>query len=282
MKVLVFGKGGQVALELQKASAVVALDRTQADLTDPGACASIVTASDADVVINAAAYTAVDLAESDAATAKAINCDAPAAMARAAAATCKPFVHISTDYVFGLPGDRPWCEDDAKAPLNVYGQTKLMGEKSIQEVDGIYAILRTSWVFSAAGKNFVRSMLKLAADHNRISIVDDQFGGPTPARDLSKACLSVASQLFNGIGRSGAYHYAGLPDTNWAEFAREIFRQLDLPVVVDGIPSSAFATAARRPMNSRLDCSRIKDVFGIDRPDWRVALVEMLKELKVK
>lgn len=281
MKALVFGRTGQVSLELQRFDGVVALDRSQADLGNPRACAAIVAASDADVVINAAAFTAVDLAESEAAMAYVVNCDAPAAMARAAAAGGKPFVHISSDYVFSGEGDRPWRECDPTVPCNVYGKTKRAGEQAVEAAGGQFALLRTSWVFSAHGKNFVRTMLRLASERSYLSVVEDQFGGPTAARDIATTCFAIASALHHGRGASGIYHYAGEPDTSWAEFAREIFRQANLPVVVEGIVTAQFPTPAHRPANSRLDCTRLREVFGIDRPDWRNALADTLTELKV-
>lgn len=281
MMALVFGRTGQVSLELQRFDGIVALDRCQADLGDPKACAAIVAASDADVVINAAAFTAVDLAESETAMAHVVNCDAPAAMARAAADRGKPFVHISSDYVFSGDGDRPWVESDPTVPSNMYGKTKRAGEQAIEAAGGQFVVLRTSWVFSAHGKNFVRTMLRLASERSHISVVEDQFGGPTAARDIAATCLAVATALHNGRGASGIYHYAGEPDTSWAEFAREIFRQADLPVVVKGIGTAQYPTPAHRPANSRLDCTRLRNVFGIDRPDWRKALTDTLTELKV-
>lgn len=280
MKTLVFGRTGQVALELQRFDGIVALNRAQADLRDPDACAAIVAATDADVVINAAAFTAVDLAESEADKAQVVNCDAPAAMARAAAARGKPFVHISSDYVFSGQGDRPWREDDRTGPPNVYGCTKLAGEQAIQAAGGVYAVLRTSWVFSAHGKNFVKTMLRLAAERSHLTVVNDQFGAPTAARDIAATCFAVATALHEGRGRSGIYHYAALPDTTWADFAREIFAQAGLPTVVEGIATSQFPTPAHRPANSRLDCTRIGEVFGVERPDWRTALTDTLSELK--
>ncbi len=281
MKTLVFGRTGQVAIELQQFGGVVALDRVQADLTNPEACAAIVRSSDADVVINAAAFTAVDLAESSFDIAQVVNCDAPAAIARAAAVDGKPFVHISTDYVFPGIGDRPWREEDGPNPQNVYGKTKLSGEQAIQDVGGVFAVVRTSWVFSAHGKNFVKTMLQLGATRNQLSVVDDQFGAPTPARNIAATCLAIGSALREGRGKSGIYHYAGQPDTTWADFAREVFSQAGRSTVVEGVATSQFPTTAKRPANSRLDCTRIHDVFGIDRPDWRAALKDTLTELKV-
>lgn len=281
MAVLVFGRTGQVATELARAGGddVVCLGRAQADLTDPGACAAIVRDTDAAAVINAAAYTAVDRAEEEEALATVINGDAPAAMARAAAGRGLPFVHISTDYVFDGSGTRPWRPDDGTGPLGAYGRSKLAGERGIAAAGGPHAILRTSWVFSAHGHNFVRTMLRLAGKTDHLRIVEDQIGGPTEAGDIARACLTVARGLRAAPERTGIYHFSGAPDASWAGFAREIFSQAGLPVTVEGIPSSEYPTAAQRPQNSRLDCATLEERFGVARPDWRESLGRVLAEL---
>jgi len=279
VSILVFGKTGQVATELQRQAKVTALGREQADLTDPAACADAITQSDASVVINAAAYTAVDKAEDYEATALMVNATAPAAMAAACATKGIPFIQISTDYVFGGSGDNARCPDAPTAPLNAYGRTKLAGEEAVRAAGGQYAILRTSWVFSAHGNNFVKTMLRLGAERDRLTIVADQIGGPTPAADIASACLTMAEAMQTDPQKSGTYHFSGSPDTNWADFAREIFGQSGLaPEVVD-IPTSSFPTPATRPLNSRLDCSDLENTFGIMRPDWRTALRNVLNEI---
>ena len=280
MRLLVFGQSGQVARELARAAPEArCLARDEADLSDPAACARRIAQSDPQIVINAAAFTAVDAAESDEVQARRINAEAPAAMARAAAARAIPLLHVSTDYVFDGSGTRPWRPDDAPAPLNAYGRTKLAGEAGVRAADGPHAILRTSWVFSAHGTNFVRSMLRLGRTRDRLAIVADQIGGPTPAADIAHALLSMARAFHEGRGKSGTYHLSGAPDTSWADFARAIFAQAGLAMQVDDIPSTDYPTPAPRPLNSRLDCSSLQADYGLTRPDWRAGLAEVLKEM---
>ena len=279
MRVLVFGKTGQVATELGRFDGVTRLDRGRADLTDPEACGAVITASNADVVINAAAYTAVDRAEQERDTAMIVNAMAPTAMAAAAAAKDIPFIHISTDYVFDGFGDTPWRPDDITGPLGVYGASKLAGERGVTTAGGIYAILRTSWVFSAHGNNFLKTMLRLSETHDRLTIVADQIGGPTPATAIAAACMTIAKTLISEPEKGGIYHFSGTADTSWAGFAREIFTTAGRTVTVEDIPTSAYPTPAPRPLNSRLDCSSLSSQFGITRPDWRVATREIVKAL---
>ncbi|MGI3187310.1 dTDP-4-dehydrorhamnose reductase [Nioella aestuarii] len=280
MTILVFGKTGQVATELQRQADVLALGRDQVDLTDPAACSDAILRHQPTVVINAAAYTAVDQAESDEATATLVNGAAPGAMARACAELGIPFVHISTDYVFDGTGTAPWSVEAPTGPLGAYGRSKLAGEAAIQAAGGTYAILRTSWVVSAHGKNFVKTMLRLGTDRDRLTIVADQVGGPTPASDIAAACLSIAAQLQADPSKSGTYHFSGTPDVSWADFAREIFRQADLTCEVADIPTSDFPTPAARPANSRMDCSSTSEHFGISRPDWRRSLSNIIKDIQ--
>jgi dTDP-4-dehydrorhamnose reductase len=277
MKILVFGKTGQVASELQRQADVTALDRTQADLSDPAACAAIVRHTDADVIINAAAYTAVDQAEVNEGLATTINAVAPTKMAKAAATRGLPFLHVSTDYVFDGSGSAPRTPEEPGAPINAYGRSKLAGEQGVAASGGTYAILRTSWVFSAQGTNFVKTMLRLGKERSAISVVDDQIGGPAPAADIAAALLKMAGQLHPDNSRT--YHYAGTPDVSWKDFATEIFLQAALPVEVLGIPTSSYSTPAERPLNSRLDCTSMQKMFGIPQPDWRVGLTKVLQNL---
>lgn len=279
MRILVFGKNGQVATELQRQAEVIALDQSDTDLTDPAGCAQAIAAHAPDVVINAAAYTAVDPAESDEAIAALINGEAPTAMARYCAEAGIPFVHISTDYVFAGDGTALWHPDDTPAPLGAYGRTKLIGEEGVRAAGGVHAILRTSWVFSAHGSNFVKIMLRLGAERDRLTIVADQIGGPTPAAAIGAACLSIANQLHTDPTKSGTYHFSGTPDVSWAYFAREIFAQADLDCTVEDVPTTAYPTPAQRPLNSRMDCTTTTAVFGISRPDWLAGLADVLKEL---
>lgn len=277
---LIFGRTGQVARELARlAPGALFVGRDEADLTNPAACAALIRRERPSAVINAAAYTAVDRAESDADTARLVNAEAPGAMAAACAELGIPFVHISTDYVFDGSGDQPRAEDAPTAPLGVYGQTKLDGERAIAAAGGHWAVLRTAWVFSAHGTNFVRTMRRLGAERERLTIVADQVGGPTPAADIAAAVLEMARAMAADGTKGGIYHFAGAPDVSWAGFARAIFDRSDLsPEVVD-IPTSDYPTPARRPLNSRLDCAAITRDFGIPRPDWRDGLDRVIKEL---
>ncbi len=277
---LVFGRSGQVATELARlAPEARFLGRDAADLTDPEACARVIRDSGCAMVINAAAYTAVDRAETDADIARAVNADAPAAMARAAAALGVPFLHISTDYVFDGSGTQPWVETDPTGPLGVYGATKLAGERGIAAAGGQWAVMRTSWVFSAHGANFVKTMLRLGAERDELRVVADQHGGPTPAADIAQACLTMAEAMRADASRGGVYHFAGAPDTSWAGFAREIMAQAGLSCHIVDISTSDYPTPARRPANSRLNCAAISRDFGIARPDWRAGLAKVLQEL---
>lgn len=280
MKVLVFGASGQVGQELQKFDNVVALDRNAADLTDPQSCVAHIETTNADAIINAAAYTAVDRAEDDEDTATLVNGHAVGIMAQAAATRNLPFLHISTDYVFDGHGSEPHLPSAATAPLNAYGRSKLTGEKAIQRVGGRHIILRTSWVFSAHGSNFVKTMLRLAESHDHIRVVNDQIGGPTPAADIAAALMEIASQITSTDHPGGTYHFSGAPAVSWAEFAKEIFFQAGRDITVTGIPSVDYPTPAPRPLNSRLSCESLHQDFGISMPDWRKGLAAVLRENK--
>ncbi|MDO8983309.1 dTDP-4-dehydrorhamnose reductase [Cypionkella sp.] len=283
MRILVFGQTGQVARELARRMplgiSAKFIGRGQADLADPTACAAAVMAYEGDVVINAAAWTAVDKAETEEAAALVVNGDAPGAMAQACAARGLPFLHISTDYVFDGAGDQPFGVDHPVAPLGAYGRTKLAGEQAVQAAGGGHLILRTSWVVSAHGSNFVKTMLRLGAERDSLNVVADQIGGPTPAADIADALYEMAAGLLAGKP-GGVQHFAGGPDCSWADFAREIMARAGLACVVHDIPSSAYPTPAKRPLNSRLDCSGLA-LFGIARPEWRVGLDKILQELAV-
>ena len=276
--ILVFGKTGQVATELQRQADVTALGRDEADLSNPEACAAAIRDHVPSVVINAAAYTAVDKAEDDEALAHAINAEAPGMMARACTAQNIPFLHVSTDYVFEGSGEAPWRPTDPVAPQNAYGRTKLAGEKAVQAAGGNTSILRTSWVFSAHGNNFVKTMLRLSETRDHLTVVADQIGGPTPARAIAAALLTMAEAMKRGQG-GGIYHLAGQPPTSWACFARETFDLAGCAVTVEDIPTSAYPTPAARPLNSRLDCSSLTADFGITPPDWRAELKTVIAEL---
>ncbi|WP_439562092.1 dTDP-4-dehydrorhamnose reductase [Roseinatronobacter sp.] len=278
--ILVFGRTGQVARELARlVPDAVYLGRDQADLSDPEACAAAIRAHNPRAVINAAAYTAVDRAEDQEALAAYINGAAPAAMARECAALDVPLVHISTDYVFDGAGTAPFAPDHPTAPLGAYGRTKQMGEQGVQAAGGTHAVLRTSWVFSCHGSNFVRTMLRLGAERDVLRVVADQIGGPTPARAIAHACISIATQLRDAPEKSGIYHFSGAPDTSWAGFAREIMERAGLDCRIEDIATSDYPTPAKRPLNSRLECSSLS-MFGLERPDWRQGLADVLTELK--
>ena len=278
--ILVFGKTGQVATELARLSDVVCLSRAEADLENPASCADAIHEHAPSAVINAAAYTAVDQAESDAARAMTINAAAPRTMAQACHERGIPFVTISTDYVFDGSGTTPWPPDAATAPLGVYGTTKRQGEIDVLAVNPAAVILRTSWVFSPHGTNFVKTMLRLGRDRDALSIVADQWGGPTPARAIAEACHQIATAKAQGTAHgSGIYQFAGAPDTNWADFARAIFDIAGFGPTVTDIPTSAYPTPARRPLNSRMDCSTVLSDFGIARPAWRDHLAQVIAEV---
>ena len=282
MKTLVFGKTGQVATELQRLLPDAHFaGRDEADLSVAGACAAVVDRVKPDLIINAAAYTAVDKAEEEEALATAINGAAPTEMATAAAALGVPFVHISTDYVFEGGGTDPWKPDAPTGPLGAYGRSKLAGEIGVRGAGGPHAILRTAWVFSAHGNNFVKTMLRLSETRDALSVVNDQIGGPTPAAGIAETCVKIAQQLLEDNGKSGIYHYAGAPNASWADFATAIFEEAGRDVTVTGIPASEYPTPAVRPANSRMDCYALKKAFGIARPDWRAHLKDVLKELEI-
>ena len=232
-------------------------------------------------VINAAAYTAVDKAEEDEELATIINGDTPTAIAQACAEMQIPLVHISTDYVFEGSGEVPWKPDDFTAPQNAYGRSKLAGEAGILGSGATYAILRTSWVVSAHGENFVKTMLRLSETRDTLSVVADQIGGPTPARDIAGACLMIAQQLQENPSKSGIYHYSDAPSVSWADFASEIFAQAARSVTVIPITTAEYPTPAKRPLNSRMDCRTTVSTFGVKQPDCRIGLKAILKELEV-
>ena len=277
-----FGRYGQVATEVQRRVpqdvTLEVIGRDRAEFTDPETVAHTARALSVDAVINAAAYTAVDKAEDERDAAELVNNTSVSVLGRECAARNIPLVHISTDYVFPGGGDTPWKPDDTTDPLGVYGATKLAGERGLIDSGVRHITLRTSWVFSAHGINFVKTMLRLGAARDELTIVADQIGGPTAAGDIADTCIHLAKTLVEGRP-GGTYHYSGAPDVSWADFARAIFAQANLAVRVTDIPSSAYPTAAKRPMNSRLDCRSLDSDFGIARPDWKTGLTDVLREL---
>ena len=283
MKCLVFGQNGQLARELVRRSGddvtLHVLGSDKADFSNPDDCVAFVEATDADVVINAAAFTAVDQAETDEERAILINATTPGRLSVAAAKRGLPFVQVSTDYVFDGSGSEPFQTDHPTNPIGAYGRSKLLGEQGVRDADGAHAILRTSWVVSAHGNNFVKTMLRLGRERDRLTIVADQIGGPTPAAALADACLAAAKGLRADPAKSGTYHVSGGPDVSWADFARAIFRLTGIQCEVADIPSSDYPTPAARPLNSRMDNSTFEKAFGVARPDWETGLREILTDL---
>jgi dTDP-4-dehydrorhamnose reductase len=296
MKILLLGKGGQVGWELQRALAplgeLVALDFDSpppwaADFTQPEALAAPVRGVAPQIIVNAAAHTAVDMAESEPDLARTINAVAPSVLAREARATGAWLLHYSTDYVFDGSGSTPWREDAPTAPLSVYGRTKLEGEQAIRASGCSHLILRTSWVYAARGGNFARTMLRLAAERDRLQVVDDQVGAPTGAELLADVSAHALRAVLARPELAGTYHAVTAGETSWHGYARhaiEFARAAGQPVRVQpddivAVPSSAFATAARRPLNSRLDTRKLRETFGLNLPDWRVGVERMLREV---
>lgn len=271
-KILVFGKTGQVATELALlVPEAIFLGRDGADLADPATVAAALSCTkDITAIINAAAFTAVDRAEEEPDLAQTVNGTSVGIMAEHAAAQNIPFIQISTDYVFDGSGERPRHPNDATGPLGVYGASKLAGEEAVRAAGGPHAILRTSWVFSAHGSNFLKTMLRLSESRTHLSIVADQIGGPTPASAIASACLTLARTLKTKPEKTGTYHFSGARDVSWADFAREIFAAAGRQIEVSDILTLDYPTPATRPLNSRLDCSALETAFGITRPDWRI------------
>lgn len=277
MKVLVFGQTGQVARELSAHGAVTTLSRREANLLYPEACAEAILSRKPACVINAAAYTQVDRAEEEEQAATTINAHSPEAMARACAHLDIPFVTLSTDYVFDGKGQRPWREEDPGAPVNAYGRSKYLGEQAVLGSGARALVVRTSWIFSPHSSNFVKSLLRAGEAKDGYSIIDDQVGGPTPAKSIAAALLSMVSQPL-GLTEQGIYHFSGLPSVSWFEFAQTIFRFAGQDPVLSRISAADYPSTTQRPANSRLDCSKIRDVFNIQQPDWRINLREVVKE----
>jgi dTDP-4-dehydrorhamnose reductase len=288
MNLLLFGRGGQVGWELQRAMAplgrVTALDRTDADLSRPQALAQVVRRLRPDVIVNAAAYTAVDQAESEPDLAQAVNAESPSVLAREAAQLGAWLVHYGTDYVFDGSGDAPRDEDAPTGPLSVYGRTKLDGEQRIRASGCRHLILRTSWVYAARGGNFARTMLRLAAERERLTVVADQVGAPTSAELLADVTAHVLRAAIRRPELGGTYHVAADGETSWhayATFVIEWARARGLPLkvqAVEPVPTSAWPAAARRPLNSRLDTRKLRRTFDLVLPPWQAGVARMLEE----
>jgi dTDP-4-dehydrorhamnose reductase len=298
MKILLLGKNGQIGWELQRSLAplgeLVALDRHSTpaeggpgDLTHPDGLRETVQRLRPDVIVNAAAHTAVDRAESEQELAHTVNTRAPGALAEAAHAVGALLVHYSTDYVFDGSGDAAWREDAATAPLSVYGTTKRDGEDRIRASGARHLILRTSWVYAARGGNFARTMLRLAQERERLTVIDDQWGAPTGAELIADVTAHAIRQVLREPSCAGTYHLSAAGETSWHGYARFVIdtaRALKPELAfkaqeVAPVPSSAFPTAARRPLNSRLDTARLRERFGLTLPPWQAGVRRMLAEI---
>ena len=292
-KILVLGASGQVGTALLEllGNRGIALDQQDVDFAQPKSLEPALTrlagSHKISAVINAAAYTQVDKAESEEALAQAVNSEAPGVLARWCAGQNIPFVHYSTDYVFNGQGTRPWTECDATAPLNAYGRTKLAGEVAVTQAGGSHLIFRTSWVYNSSGKNFLKTMLRFGAEREVIKVVADQHGAPTYAPHLAQATLAV---LENASAQpqfpSGIYHLCNTGETTWYEFALAIFesaRVKGIPLKVKTVEPAAtadFPTPAKRPFNSRMSTEKAKRVLNVQLPDWREGLAECMKLIK--
>ena len=297
MKILLLGKNGQVGWELQRSlqplGEVIALDRNSeplcGDLLQPAQLAQTVRALAPDVIVNAAAYTAVDKAESDAQAARTINAESAGVLAREAKACGAWLVHFSTDYVFNGGGTAPWREDDATGPLSVYGQTKLEGEQLIAASGAKHLVLRTSWVYAARGGNFAKTMLRLAQEREKLAVIDDQWGAPTGAELLADVTAHALRTVLAGgqDDASGIYHLVASGDTTWNRYAQYVLAQAKLinPALnivareVQAVDTAAFPTPAKRPHNSRLDTHKLQQRFGVHLPSWQVGVQRMLQEI---
>ena len=295
LKLLLLGKGGQVGWELQRSLAVlgdvVALDfdstELHADFTRPAALADTVRAVRPDVIVNAAAHTAVDKAESEPELAHTLNAEAPRVLAAEAAALGALLVHYSTDYVFDGSGHLPRDESAPTGPLSVYGRTKLAGEEATRSSGCAHVILRTSWVYAARGGNFARTMIKLAAERDELKVIDDQFGAPTGADLLADVTAHAIRAVRANPALAGTYHCVAAGETNWHAYARFVIewaraRGLPITVAADAVravPTTEYPTPARRPLNSRLDTRKLRETFQLSLPDWRVGVQRMLEEV---
>jgi len=288
MKLLVLGAGGQVGRELSRLAwpadyRVATFDRAEVDITRKDAVTAAFDRERPDIVINAAAYTAVDRAESEPDAAWAGNCAGPGHLAASCHAAGIPLIHISTDYVFDGSKQGPYREADPVDPLGVYGRSKEAGDRAVREVLPEHVILRTAWVYSAHGHNFVKTMLRVAAERPVLRVVADQIGSPTSAADIAGAIAAIVQRVAAGDRHWGTYHFAGGGAVTWHGFAEAIFELAapwrGAPPTVAAITTADYPTPARRPANSVLDCSRISEVFGIDPRAWREALAEVIREL---
>ena len=303
MKILLFGKNGQVGWELQRSLAplgeLIALDfraennpaidgvALQGDFSRPETLRETVQRVRPDVIVNAAAHTAVDKAESEPELARALNATSVGVLAEEAERIGAALVHYSTDYVFDGSGTRPWLETDTPAPLNVYGQTKLEGEQLVQQHCARHLIFRTSWVYAARGANFAKTMLKLGQERDALSIINDQHGAPTGAELLADVTAHAIRHLMRDAACAGLYHLVAAGETTWHGYASHVLeraRQAGLPIrvaasAIQPVATSAFPTPARRPHNSRLDTHKLQNAFGLALPHWQTGVDRMLNEI---
>lgn len=305
MKILLLGRNGQVGWELQRSLALlgelVSLGRETAanpqgwcgDLTQPEAVAESVRAIAPDVIVNAAAYTAVDRAETESEVAYQINAQGPAVLAAEAQKLGAWLLHFSTDYVFDGSGDLPWREADDTGPLNVYGASKLAGESAVASQCSRHVILRTSWVYGSRGSNFAKTMLRLAATRDTLNVINDQYGAPTGADLLADVTAHIVKQVMTSDEvnaqalHAGLYHLAASGETTWFDYANFVIQQAVgaqaatkmVATRVNPVPSTAFATAARRPQNSRLDTHKLRSIFKLHLPAWESGVARMLSEI---
>jgi dTDP-4-dehydrorhamnose reductase len=290
-RMVVTGREGQVVRSLLERGAlnglfdVVALGRPELDLLDPERIDAALRQVRPDIIVSAAAYTAVDRAETDEADAHAINAVAPGHIAAAAARLGVPVIHLSTDYVFDGEKPEPYLETDPVGPASAYGRTKLAGERAVAEATENHVILRTAWVYSPFGRNFLKTMLQLAESRDRIDVVDDQVGNPTSALDMADGILAIAGNLLDSASASlrGLFHMTGSGSASWADFAREILAASGRhggPIAAVGqIPTAAYPMPARRPANSRLDCGKLEQAHGVRLGDWKYATAETVERL---
>lgn len=286
--VLITGANGQVGWELKRRTdfhklTAASFDRAALDITDTNAVLAVIKENGPKVVINAAAYTAVDKAESESELAFAVNRNGPANLAKACAEQDIPLIHISTDYVFDGWKDGVYQEEDKTAPVSVYGASKLAGEEAIRQSGVTHVILRTAWVYGVHGQNFVKTMLRLAETRDHLSVVDDQHGSPTFAGDLAEATLKIAGHAVSKTspdGGFGTFHCTGSGHTTWCGFAEAIFERASSYIAtrptIDGIATAEYPTDAQRPANSKLDCGKLNRTYGITLRPWQEALTEMI------
>ncbi len=295
MKILLLGKNGQVGWELQRALAplgeLIALDfdspgPLRADFSNPESLAATVRAVAPQIIVNAAAHTAVDKAESEPEFARTLNAAAPGVLAREAKAIGAWLMHYSTDYVFDGSGSAPWTEDSPTAPLSVYGSTKLEGEELIRASGCRHLIFRTSWVYAARGGNFAKTMLRLAKERDRLTVIDDQIGAPTGAELLADLTTHALRTALSRPEVAGTYHAVASGETSWHGYARHVIEFARArgeaikvaPDAIDPVATSAFPTPARRPGNSRMNTTKLRETFGFTLPDWRAGVERMLTE----